>query len=106
MTTVAPTGTISLLAGCSSGIEPFFSFAYTRKNTVGKTFVIVNPVFKEALTHTLSGMGFAGDERAKKADEVIAHVHETGTVQDLHWLPAGFLALFKTALDMPGGTTS
>src|SRR5208282_5964519 len=53
MTTVAPTGTISLLAGCSSGIEPIFSFAYTRKNTVGKTFVIVNPVFKEALIHTL-----------------------------------------------------
>ena len=101
MTTVAPTGTISLLAGCSSGIEPVFSFAYTRKNTVGKTFVIVNPVFKEALTHTLSGMDFAGDERAKKAEEVIAHVHETGTIQDLHWLPAGFLALFKTALDIP-----
>ncbi len=57
MTTVAPTGTISLLAGCSSGIEPIFSFAYTRKNTVGKTFVIVNPVFKEAIIHTLSGMG-------------------------------------------------
>ena len=101
MTTVAPTGTISLLAGCSSGIEPVFSFAYTRKNTVGKTFVIVNPVFKEALVQTLSGMGFAGDERAKKAEEVIAHVHETGTIQDLHWLPKGFLALFKTALDIP-----
>ena len=101
MTTVAPTGTISLLAGCSSGIEPIFSFAYTRKNTVGKTFVIVNPVFKEALIHTLSGMGFAGDERAKKADEVIAHVHETGTVQDLQWLPPAFLSLFKTALDIP-----
>jgi ribonucleoside-diphosphate reductase alpha chain len=101
MTTVAPTGTISLLAGCSSGIEPVFSFAYTRKNTVGKTFVIVNPVFKEALVHTLSEMGFAGEERVKKADEVIAHVHETGTIQDLHWLPAGFLALFKTALDIP-----
>jgi len=101
MTTVAPTGTISLLAGCSSGIEPIFSFAYTRKNTVGKTFVIVNPVFKEALTHTLSGMGFAGDERAKKAEEVIAHVHETGTVQDLQWLPRAFLSLFKTALDIP-----
>ena len=101
MTTVAPTGTISLLAGCSSGIEPVFSFAYTRKNTVGKTFVIVNPVFKEALVHTLSEMGFAGDERAKKVDEVVAHVHEKGTIQDLHWLPKGFLALFKTALDIP-----
>ena len=101
MTTVAPTGTIWLLAGCSSGIEPVFSFAYTRKNTVGKTFVIVNPVFREALVRTVSDMGFAGEEREKKAEEVIAHVHETGTIQDLHWLPEGFLALFKTALDIP-----
>jgi len=101
MTTVAPTGTISLLAGCSSGIEPIFSFAYTRKNTVGKTFVIVNPVFKEVLVHSLSGMGFAGDERAKKVEEVISHVHEKGTIQDLHWLPKEFLTLFKTALDIP-----
>lgn len=101
MTTVAPTGTISLLAGCSSGIEPIFSFAYTRKNTVGKIFVIVNPVFKEALLHALTGMGYAGDEREKKAEEVISHVHETGTVQDIAWLPAGFRALFKTALDIP-----
>jgi ribonucleoside-diphosphate reductase alpha chain len=101
MTTVAPTGTISLLAGCSSGIEPVFSFAYTRKNTVGKVFVIVNPVFKEALLTTLTAMGYAGDEREKKAGEVISHVHEKGSVQDVLWLPAEFRALFKTALDIP-----
>ena len=45
-------------------------------------------------------MGYAGDERAKKAEEVINHVHETGSVQDLHWLPQQFLSLFKTALDI------
>jgi ribonucleoside-diphosphate reductase alpha chain len=101
MTTVAPTGTISLLAGCSSGIEPIFSFAYTRKNTVGKVFVIVNPVFREALLHILSDMGYSGDAREKKAEDVISHVHETGTVQDLAWLPSEFRVLFKTALDIP-----
>ena len=100
MTTIAPTGTISLLAGCSSGIEPIFSFAYTRKNTVGKTFIIVNPVFQERLKSTLSGTGLAGTELQKKCDEVLAHVHETGSVQDLHWLPHEFRALFKTALDI------
>lgn len=100
MTTIAPTGTISLLAGCSSGIEPIFSFAYTRKNTVGKTFVIVNPVFRAALARTLAEMDLTGDERGRKEDEVIAHVHETGTIQDLLWLPEGFRALFKTALDI------
>jgi ribonucleoside-diphosphate reductase alpha chain len=101
MTTVAPTGTISLLAGCSSGIEPVFSYAYTRKNTVGKTFVIVSPVFREALDRVLAGMGLGEGERAKRAEEVVAHVHECGTVQDLDWLPAEFRRLFRTALDIP-----
>jgi ribonucleoside-diphosphate reductase alpha chain len=100
MTTIAPTGTISLLAGCSSGIEPIFSFAYTRKNTVGKTFVIVNPVFRDRLKATLSGIGLAGEELEMRTGEVIAHVHETGTVQDLGWLPEDFRVLFKTALDI------
>jgi len=101
MTTIAPTGTISLLAGCSSGIEPIFSFAYTRKNTVGRTFVIVNPVFCSALERTLAGTGLSGQDLEKRKEEVITHVHETGTVQDLHWLPKDFRALFKTALDIP-----
>ncbi|MDD4137004.1 MAG: adenosylcobalamin-dependent ribonucleoside-diphosphate reductase [Methanoregula sp.] len=100
ITTIAPTGTISLLAGCSSGIEPIFSFAYTRKNTVGKTFVIVNPVFREHLMITLSRMGLTGEELEKKTAEVITHVHETGTVQDLHWLPEEFRVLCRTALDI------
>ncbi|ACL17864.1 adenosylcobalamin-dependent ribonucleoside-diphosphate reductase [Methanosphaerula palustris] len=101
MTTIAPTGTISLLAGCSSGIEPIFSFAYTRKNTVGKTFLVVNPVFKEALEETLALQGYSGDDQTHRVDEVIAHVHETGTVQDLVWLPVAFRRLCKTALDIP-----
>lgn len=100
MTTVAPTGTISLLAGCSSGIEPVFSFAYTRKNTVGKTFVIVNPVFKTALRDTLTGMHLSGDALEKRMEEVISHVHKTGSIQDLSWLPTEFRTLFKTALDI------
>ncbi|WP_048152531.1 adenosylcobalamin-dependent ribonucleoside-diphosphate reductase [Methanolacinia paynteri] len=100
MTTVAPTGTISLLAGCSSGIEPVFSFAYTRKNTLGKTFVIVSPVFRDALRRVLDENGYPGDELEKKESEVIEHVHETGSIQDLEWLPAGFRSLFRTALDI------
>jgi len=100
MTTVAPTGTISLLAGCSSGIEPIFSFAYTRKNTVGKTFIIVNPVFKEALFEIFSQKQLSGDDLNKRVEEVIDHVHKTGTIQDLAWLPVEFRRLFRTALDI------
>jgi ribonucleoside-diphosphate reductase alpha chain len=100
LTTIAPTGTLSLLAGCSSGIEPVFSFAYTRRNTVGKTFVIVNPVFRAALEKTLSDSGLSYAEQRKKVDEAINHVHERGTIQDVNWLPEKFRALFKTALDI------
>ena len=101
LTSIAPTGTLSLLAGCSSGIEPVFSFAYTRRNTLGKTFIIVNRVFRESLEKTLAAMELSQEERIKRIDGVITHMHETGTIQDLYWLPDEFRALFKTALDIP-----
>jgi ribonucleoside-diphosphate reductase alpha chain len=100
LTSIAPTGTLSLLAGCSSGIEPVYSFAHTRKNTVGKMFVIVNTVFRETLEKILAGMDLTPEERLKRADEVITHVHKTGTVQDLYWLPEQFLIIFRTALEI------
>ncbi len=100
LTTIAPTGTISLLAGCSSGIEPVFSFAYTRRNTVGKTFVMVHPYFESELLRIIDAMGYTGPEADAKRDEVINHVHEKGTIQDLDWLPDSFRAVFKTALDI------
>ena len=100
LTSIAPTGTLSLLAGCSSGIEPVFSFVYSRRNTTGKLFVIVNPVFRESLEKTLAAMELTQEEQIKRMDEVITHVHETGTIQDVHWLPDEFRTLFKTALDI------
>jgi ribonucleoside-diphosphate reductase alpha chain len=100
LTSIAPTGTLSLLAGCSSGIEPVFSFAYTRRNTIGKTFIIANPIFRKTLEKTLAAMELTQEERTKRLNDVISHVHETGTIQDLHWLPDEFRALFKTALDI------
>jgi ribonucleoside-diphosphate reductase alpha chain len=100
LTSIAPTGTLSLLAGCSSGIEPVYSFVHTRRNTSGKKFVLVNPVFRESLEKILAGMEPGKEERMKRFAEVISHVHTTGTIQDLHWLPDEFRALFKTALDI------
>jgi ribonucleoside-diphosphate reductase alpha chain len=100
LTSIAPTGTLSLLAGCSSGIEPVFSFVHSRRNTIGKTFVIVNPVFLKSLEKTLAAMGLKQDERKKRLDDIITHVHEHGTVQDILWLPNEFRALFKSALDI------
>ncbi|HJJ56402.1 MAG TPA: adenosylcobalamin-dependent ribonucleoside-diphosphate reductase [Methanocorpusculum sp.] len=100
LTTIAPTGSISLLAGCSSGIEPVFSYAYTRKNTVNKTFIMVHPYFKQELERVIASMGLSDDDTVSKIDEVIKHVHETGTIQDLAWLPQTFRSVFKTSLDI------
>lgn len=100
LTSIAPTGSLSLLAMCSSGIEPLFSFAYTRMDTVGTSFNIINPIFRAMLKKNLSERGFSEKEQKKLMDEAICHVHETGTIQDLKWLPEDFRAIFKTALDI------
>ena len=47
VTTIAPTGSISILAGCSSGIEPIYSLAYRRRALEGQEFVQVHPLLEK-----------------------------------------------------------
>ena len=47
-TTIAPTGSLSIIANCSSGIEPLFALSYVRHILEGEEFVEVNPYFEEA----------------------------------------------------------
>ncbi len=89
-TTIAPTGTISIVAGASGGIEPLFSLAFTRKGILGgEELVETNPYFEAAAR---SG-GY-------HSDALLAKIAEVGTVAGLEEVPAGAKRLFVTALDI------
>ncbi|TES88969.1 MAG: vitamin B12-dependent ribonucleotide reductase [Dehalococcoidia bacterium] len=61
-TTIAPTGTLSMIAGCSSGIEPLFALSYTKNILDGAKLVEVNPYFEEIAREK----GFYSDELMQK----------------------------------------
>jgi ribonucleoside-diphosphate reductase alpha chain len=84
VTSIAPTGTISLLAGCSSGIEPFFALSY-RREVIGSTKTIdVHPL----LTQRLGG-------EVRDPEALLQRVRATGHLPDD--APSGLRRLFATA---------
>jgi ribonucleoside-diphosphate reductase alpha chain len=89
-TTVAPTGTISIIASCSSGIEPLYALAYKRNVLNGRELVEFHPIFREMA------------EKAGILDEkFIAAVTETPSVDDLDDVPPKLSSIFRTAGDIP-----
>src|SRR5262249_23591359 len=66
-TTIAPTGTISIIAGCASGIEPFYALAYRRNVLDGAELTEINPQFRRIAA-----------ERGFASDAVIAAILEHG----------------------------
>jgi ribonucleoside-diphosphate reductase alpha chain len=85
-TTIAPTGTLSIIAGCSSGIEPLFALSYTRNILDGTKFVEVNPYFEKAAREG----GFYSKELMQKLAEG-AHL------SDIEGVPEKIKRLFVTA---------
>ena len=68
--TIAPTGTLSILAGCSSGIEPVFALAFLRRVMEGKQLPEINETFKRELIR-----------RDLYSDELIHMISKTGNIQ-------------------------
>lgn len=62
ITTIAPTGTLSIIAGCSSGVEPVFAYVFIRNVMDGTEMIEVNPVLREILEER----GLYTDELMKK----------------------------------------
>jgi len=89
VTTVAPTGTISIIAGCSSGIEPLFAISFIRNVLGGTRLFETNPLFEI----TAKEMGFYS---AKLLEEIA----KTGSVQRIDGVPEDVKKVFVTALDI------
>ncbi|HEV7474457.1 MAG TPA: adenosylcobalamin-dependent ribonucleoside-diphosphate reductase [Pyrinomonadaceae bacterium] len=89
VTTVAPTGTISLIANCSSGIEPIYSIAYRRLSFGSERMSFVHPLFEQyAVEH-----GFYNES-------LMERVLETGSLHGLTEAPPEAKRLFVTTHDI------
>lgn len=89
VTTIAPTGTLSIIAGVSSGIEPVFAYAYIR-NIMDKTHMIeINPVLK----NKLENLGLLSDELMEK-------IATSGTLKNIKELPDEIKNVFLSSHDI------
>ncbi len=88
-TTIAPTGSLSIIANCSSGIEPLYALAYIRK-AVEEELLVINPHLKEI-----------AEKEGFYSEELMKEIAETGTVQNNEKVPDTVQRIFKTALEIP-----
>ncbi|HTY91731.1 MAG TPA: adenosylcobalamin-dependent ribonucleoside-diphosphate reductase [Methanocella sp.] len=89
VTTIAPTGTISIIAGCSSGIEPLFAVAFMRHVLGGERLFEINPIFERIA----KDRGFYGSD-------LLDRVVRQGTVDGIGEVPEDVKRLFVTAHDI------
>lgn len=89
-TTIAPTGTISLLADCSSGIEPHFALTFAKNTIEGKRLFNTNPYFTKAL-----------EDQELYSEELLAQIGENkGSIQNLAACPPELKKVFVVAGDI------
>jgi ribonucleoside-diphosphate reductase alpha chain len=88
-TTIAPTGSLSIIANCSSGIEPLFALSYVRHILEGEEFIEVNPYFEEMA----KSQGFYSSDLMKQ-------LAEGKRLKDVEEVPEEIKRLFITAHDI------
>ena len=89
VTTIAPTGTIGIIAGTSSGIEPIFAISYARQVLGGTTLLETNAVFEEV-----------AKERGFYSQELMLDISKKGTIAERSDIPEDVKRLFVTAFDV------
>ncbi|MDZ4723400.1 MAG: vitamin B12-dependent ribonucleotide reductase [candidate division Zixibacteria bacterium] len=89
VTTIAPTGTISIIANCSSGIEPYYSLAFERNVMDGTRLTEINSLFER----------IARMENFY-SDELIGKISSRRSITDLQEIPSAVKAIFVTAADV------
>jgi ribonucleoside-diphosphate reductase alpha chain len=89
VTTIAPTGTISIIAGCSSGIEPLFAIAYIRNVMDKDELSEVNQIFESV-----------AKDRGFYSNELMIKVAQHGTIAELKEIPEDVRRTFITAHDI------
>jgi ribonucleoside-diphosphate reductase alpha chain len=90
VTTIAPTGTISIIAGCSSGIEPVFALSYVRANVLDDDRMVEgHPYFEQV-----------AQERGFLSDELMKRIAETGSARHTDGVPQDVQQVFATAHDI------
>jgi ribonucleoside-diphosphate reductase alpha chain len=94
--TVAPTGTVSIIGECSSGIEPLFGLAYQRNVLEGETLQEVNENFKVQMSNYFKSRSKIKDQKLKVLREVI----RTGSCQQIKELPVKIRRVFKIAQEI------
>ncbi len=88
-TTIAPTGTISIIANCSSGVEPLFAVIYVRKVMDRDELIEINPYFKK-IAH----------ERGFFSPDLMKRIAKEGSIQHFEEIPKDVRRLFVTAHDI------
>jgi ribonucleoside-diphosphate reductase alpha chain len=89
ITCIAPTGTISIIADCSCGIEPAYSLVFVRRILNGSKLLQIDPIFRQ----TAEKGGFY----SKKLEK---HIAKTGSIQKIPQIPPKIRKVFKCAYDI------